>query len=191
MGFTLIEVLATVTLSALLMLGLMGVIGSLGRSGVLSSPTRQLRPTQRLENAADQIARDLQHARKLRVEYDRVICLSYRSIDPTTGAIDQRPSQIEYEIRRLAERSWLIRRQTRLDVLTNLNATTELICEGVTELGLGIDGSDSGFHHFNTSATSWTDPPQRLTVYIKPVETDRSTYQRQVILGTYRIEQPQ
>lgn len=187
----LIEVLATVTLSALLMFGLMGVIGSIGRSGALASTNKLQRQSQRLENAAEQIAEDLQHARKLRLEHDRVACLGYRCVDPATGAVDQRPAQIVYEIRRIAERSWLIRRQTRLDVLTNLNTSTELVCEGVSEFGLGGYDGDPGWTRFRTTTTSWIDPPERMTVYIKPVETDQPTYRRRIIMGTYRLEQRQ
>lgn len=142
-AFTLIEMLAATALSALLMVGLMRVIGTVRSPGRSEPSIRDRNASEapdRLQDAADLIQWDLVHARTIRWGQNTVTLEGYGSLqradrlsedDFSRGARPHRPVRVRYFLRTLAGQTWLVRRQTDLDDPTNRNTWAELVARGV------------------------------------------------------------
>lgn len=142
-AFTLIEMLAATALSALLMVGLMRVIGTV-RSPGRSEPSPLARNASEahegLLDAVNLIEWDLVHARTIQLGQNTVTVEGYGSLQRTDGlsrddfsriARPHRPVRVRYLLRTIAGQTWLIRQQTDLDDPTNRSTWTELVACGV------------------------------------------------------------
>ncbi len=135
-GFSLIEMLAAAALSAVLMIGLMAVIASVGR-------TRRAFAAQTEQSAwsagvADLLRFDLRNAQTVKAGPNALTLTGTGALDARTLAPSHRPVRVEYALRTAAGRSWLVRRQTDLDVLSNANAWSEAVCPGVAAFAVQL-----------------------------------------------------
>jgi prepilin-type N-terminal cleavage/methylation domain-containing protein len=129
-AFTLIEQLAALALSSLFMVAAAGVLAGMARDR--ASPVRQ--PDAALGRAAERIRTDLLDARRMTIGLDQITLCGFDSLDPHTLAPDHRPVRVIYRIEHDEGQSRLIRRQESLDLLSNHNAWSELVCNDVANL---------------------------------------------------------
>jgi len=139
-AFTLLEMLAAVVLSGVLMVGVLSVVRDLGAGG---SPIRaQLAShaaagADEIDHWVDLLREDLDHADEIDASKPNELILTGHS---ALGAADceqtHRPARVQYKLQDISGWPWLIRRQTALDVLTNSNVQRDLICHGVKRFEL-------------------------------------------------------
>ena len=126
-AFTMVELLAATALSAMLMIGVLGVIGVIGERA--SSPLTLI--DQPPDDALlRQLRWDLSHARSICVEGDRLLLRGYGGL-ADDGRPAHRPADVSYAVALLGQRPWLVRRQSELDALTNLNSRRDLLMADV------------------------------------------------------------
>jgi prepilin-type N-terminal cleavage/methylation domain-containing protein len=142
-AFTLIEMLAATALSALLMVGLMRVVGTVrlpGRSGQSPQAHNTSEAHDRFLDAVDLIQWDLVHARMIRLGQNTVTVEGYSSLQRTDRLLGgdrarvarpHRPVRVRYFLRTVAGQTWLVRQQTDLDDPTSRNTWAELVACGV------------------------------------------------------------
>lgn len=139
-AFTLIEVLAALTLVAMLMLVLMVVIGrmndSIRRGEALEDDPRMA--DGRLINL---LRHDLIHAQSVEGDGNDIVIVGYGGLDRVTHAATHGPVRITYRnCQTSADEAvpFLVREQVDLDDLTNRDASIELVGIGIR--GFRIDG---------------------------------------------------
>lgn len=153
-AFTLLELCIATVLSTVLMIGVLAVVMDLRDPALIASSDdavdESANPTLRRadeEAAVDAWVRllreDLDHAVVIdAVEPGRIAMIGYGALNGRCRRRVHRPVRIVYELVRRSEASWLIRRQTALDVLTNRNRRRDLVCSGIErfELASFMDG---------------------------------------------------
>ena len=168
-AFTLIELLLALALSAVLMLGLLTVIGAMGKTqAAMSSVMDGNRPEH--DRLIELLRIDLMHARQLHVakvtdsEQDKLSdqilfrLSSHGGSDRHTLEISHRPVEVTYSIRNIGSRNWVIRTQTDLDVLSNQNRWSQLVCTGVADLQVeSLNQSPTDESTFTSRSASSTE----------------------------------
>lgn len=147
-AFTLLEMLMATALSTVLMIGVMAVVADLGSAG-LDSSVRQRKPLETGGDPAPGIGRDalgawvgllredLRHATEVVASRDNELTLwGYGALDSRSRERTHRPVRVRYGIETVGGRSWLVRRQSLLDALTNQNVQRDLVCGGVRRFEL-------------------------------------------------------
>ncbi len=138
-GFTAMELLAACALTALLMVVVLSILGSMAaqRGALLRRPAK----APWVGQLADQLRWDFANSRRLRWQRGKLILVGYGGRDFTNDAVTHRPTRVEYAVKSVGTRSWLTRRETQLDSRSNVNSRTELACAGVSRLELtSLDG---------------------------------------------------
>ncbi len=159
-AMTTVELLAATALMAVLMLGVLGVVGSVG----LDDAIHRRQASQAWQHAAvDMIQRDLSHAQRVWQTGNKVVMEGYGSLDRGVFRTQEqhdrvarrsaahRPVRVEYRVVMGGDRSWLTRRQTHLDELTNRNTWSELVGCGVDAIRLEPDSVDLGLYPLGMS----------------------------------------
>lgn len=132
-SFTLIELMAALGLSSLLILGLLGVIGLVAdpaRDPTLGGLKEGTTPAP-LAAWIELLRHDLAHAQTMRAGENSLELRGYGGIAPDTRSVTHRPVRITYESRRAAGHHWIVRKQEALDEPTNFNTHSELVCGGI------------------------------------------------------------
>ncbi|HWE00784.1 MAG TPA: hypothetical protein VG326_00135 [Tepidisphaeraceae bacterium] len=137
-AFTLIEQLAALALATLFMLAAFGVLAALARN--FPQNRQAFAQDASFARAAELIRRDLTDARRVRVGDDQFTLCGFNSLEANTLAVDHRPVRVVYRIERNEHSSRLMRRQEALDVLSNRNAWSELVCENIAHIALVPQG---------------------------------------------------
>ena len=127
-AFTILEMLAATALTALLMLAVLHVIGSVGRSR--AAMARQPDSAWRA-NVLETLRLDLGHSTGVRFQPDGITLTGHAGLDPLTLAPDHQPVSVTYGITTLAGRSWLYRRQAPR-AGSGRQQWRELLCVDVT-----------------------------------------------------------
>jgi hypothetical protein len=143
-GFTLLELLLATVLSVVLMMGVLAVLTDLstGSQTFVASEASES-PVQRrvLEAWAELLRGDLSHAQSIEAcKPNRVVLRGSGALDNRARSRTHRPVEIHYELRRIQGRTWLVRRQRALDVLSNRNVQRDLVCTGVSKFELVAEG---------------------------------------------------
>lgn len=134
----LIELLAAVALSTLLMIALLGVTTTVRRD-LAAMPSR---------GVADQSARglrallthDLKHARGMTIEGDRLVLTGYAALDEQMHEPTHLPARVTYQL--LPGAGVLVREQVDQGNLTNREATIEVVAMGVADWV--VKGNENG-----------------------------------------------
>lgn len=130
-GFTLIEILATTALAALLLLAGFKVIASFGRAR--TTLARQEAARSYVPEVADLLRLDLANARYMKARPNELTLTGYCGLDPDTLDPNHRPVTVRYHLAGTGGGGGrLVREQTDLDVPTNRNRWSALVCSGVT-----------------------------------------------------------
>jgi hypothetical protein len=134
--------LATV-LSALLMVGLLAVVVSLGKP-VLRQGGRQVAAAADagpVEAVVRMLREDVQHAAELKsTAAGELRFIGYQALTGAGRATVHRPVEVVYRAEVVEGRTWLVRRQAALDVTTNQGVQRDLVASNITGLSVGVDG---------------------------------------------------
>ncbi len=137
-GFTLVETLVALALSALLMVACFRVIAAVGRGQATMARAAEadVLPGSPLSEAMATLRRDLTNARYVRAGDNVLTLTGYGGLDPTSLRPTHRPTRVTYRVRRAGGRAWLVREQSELDVPTNGGRTVAVVCSDVTVLAV-------------------------------------------------------
>jgi len=141
-AFTTIELLVATALAVMLMAGVLSVVGSIRLDPAASEP----RSGGAWPSAVVDLLRlDLTHAKSMQQRGNTLTLVGYSSLfheafeigeRPDSKPPQHRPVTIEYSVKNDGVHSWLVRRQTNLDELTNRNTWSELVGCGVLSFQL-------------------------------------------------------
>jgi len=172
-GFTLVELLAATALSAVLMLAVLQVIGSLGRS-------RAPRAGQAMPADADLVEllrHDLAQSTEIRYATSAFTLIGCADIAPGERVASHQPVTVTYSLMPLQGRSWLVRRQTARNTRSMDAPSIELVWPDVT----GLEVRPSGTPVVAT-ATAGASQPVPAAVVVRLVSSDGTLWQRELIV---------
>lgn len=132
-GFTLLEMLLALMVSAMLMAGVLAVVTGLGARGVAAAgPNAEGEQMAAAVDAWVRLLReDLANATAVAGLENELVLTGYVALAGAEAERTHRPVRAVYRIEDLAGRRWLVRRQALLDVLSNDNTRQDLLCRGV------------------------------------------------------------
>lgn len=128
-GLTLVELLAATALAGLLLAALSGVLETLRTQRETLRRNHPVAPWQ--ARARRQIRWDLAHARWMLVRPRELHLIGYAARGPD-GAVGHRPARVVYVVRTLGGRSWLLRRESRLEDRSRSRGPRRPVLSGVT-----------------------------------------------------------
>lgn len=143
-GFTMLELLMALALSAMLMIGVMAVIAQLGaksvrqasaHTGQAGQPGQAMEPGAgaAMESMARLMGEDIEQAEWVDATKPNQLELTgYCGLDDQGRGRLHRPVDVVYRLEQANGRTWLVRRQMLRDVLTNQNIQRDLVCGDVT-----------------------------------------------------------
>lgn len=186
-AFTLIELLVASALSVLLMVGVLRVVGSLKPDAKRKDATQSLNS----EALVRLLTWDMLNAQTIYQNDNTIVLTGYGSLErqkprdktnqPQIAA--HQPVKVEYEIRETKSGSWLIRRQTHLNDMTNHNAWTEVVSQGVrgfelkpTELQLIATGTIENWLREPSPV------PHNIQIIVELSDASKQTIDRLVVL---------
>jgi type II secretory pathway component PulJ len=129
-AFTLVELLAALSLTALLTAGLAGSLRGLNAQRKITADKLADRPARRRFLA--QLEREIAQANHLRAAPNRLVIVGFGSLDPSDSSNSHQPIEIEYAIETISNRSELVRRQRAVPQLNNQRRPAESILADVT-----------------------------------------------------------
>lgn len=135
-GFTLIEVLATTILAALLACVMLQVVSGLMRDTAAHAAAPDAAPPVDL---LDLLHRDLRQAGTVVMKGPRLVMDTHASLDPVTGEPLQRPATVTWYIQQAGGASWLIREQVLLDDVSDNRLSRRLIARGTGTIHAEVD----------------------------------------------------
>ncbi len=141
-AFTILELLAATALTALLMVAVLHVVGTLGASR--AALARQADVGAWRADLLDTLRRDLTNASQATFARDGVTLIGHGALDPVTLEFGHEPVTVVYGLATIHDRRWLVRRQAPRGGLSNQPAWVELLCPDITGFtirpagGLGI-----------------------------------------------------
>ncbi|MHB1156177.1 MAG: prepilin-type N-terminal cleavage/methylation domain-containing protein [Phycisphaerales bacterium] len=137
-GFTMLELLMALALSAMLMIGVMAVIAQLGAGSVRQAsadaqPGAALPGAGAMELMARLMGEDIGQAERVdATRPSQLELIGYCGLDDRGRGRLHRPVDVVYRLEQINGRTWLVRRQMLRDVLTNQNIQRDLVCGDVT-----------------------------------------------------------
>jgi prepilin-type N-terminal cleavage/methylation domain-containing protein len=129
-AFTLLELLACTALTAMLMLAVLQIVGSLGASRAVLARRPQVQPWR--ADLLDTLRRDLTNASQVTFQSGGMTLVGHASLDPADLTLGHQPATIVYGLTTLHGRTWLVRRQSPRDTLANTSPFAELLSPDVT-----------------------------------------------------------
>jgi prepilin-type N-terminal cleavage/methylation domain-containing protein len=140
-AFTLLELLAATALSALLMVAVLHVLGTISRDRrtVAARPGLQVWQADLL----DAFRRDLAGATGMRRGDNALILIGQAALDRRTLTPRDEPVTVTYGITMVRGRTWLTRRQEARDVRGNERPWMELFCPDI--VSFSVKPADAGF----------------------------------------------
>ncbi len=141
-GFTLVELLVTIALAAVVMIALMKVIGSTTRS---ADAIRNIDVRAKWQSDIISVIEwDLANATEVKTEAgSRLIVLGYGALDRRTSEPKHEPVEVTYELTESNDSFMLIRRQSQLNDPTNLAIHQEIMCVGVRGFSVSIEAASA------------------------------------------------
>jgi prepilin-type N-terminal cleavage/methylation domain-containing protein len=138
-AFTLLELLAATALSALLMVAVLHVLGTIGRD----RRTMAARPGPQVWRAdlLDTFRRDLAGSTAVRYGNNALVLTGQAALDLRTLAPRDEPVTVSYGLTTLHGRTWLTRRQGARNVRGNEGPWMELLCPDV--VGFSVRAADA------------------------------------------------
>jgi len=131
-GFTMIELLAASTLTAMMMVFVLGSVSGLTvRQKELEKSDRSPSWKNRL---VEQLRWDLTNAEIVEVQANRLLLTGFGGRDWKTGNPTQRRTEIVYEVKLTNNHGRLMRHETHVDELTNTNRRSDLMALGIASI---------------------------------------------------------
>ncbi len=128
-AFTLLELLAATALSALLMVAVLHVLGTIGRDRRTMAARRG--PQVWRADLLDGFRRDLTGSTGVRYGNNTLVLTGQAALDRRTFAPRDEPVTVIYRLAMLHGRSWLTRRQEARNARGNESSWMELLCPDV------------------------------------------------------------
>ena len=172
-AFTLVELLAATALSAVLMLAVLQVIGSIGRS----RPARGDTDLSQRDDLVELLRRDLSQSTSIRFGSNEVTLTGHSAIEPGTRALSHQPVTVTYVVMTIGGRSWLVRRQIARNGRSMDAPYIELVAPDVSRLEIQPTGMT-----VVALAPSGEGQPIPPTVVIRLTGSDGKTWERELIL---------
>ena len=138
-AFTLLELLASTALAALLMLAILKVVASLGASRAALARQAQVQPWR--TDLVETLRRDLSNASQITFGPDSVTLINHASLDSLDVTLGHQPVTVVYGLSTLHGRRWLVRRQSSRDSSASPSAFAELLCSDVTSFNIHPAGA--------------------------------------------------
>jgi prepilin-type N-terminal cleavage/methylation domain-containing protein len=138
-AFTLLELLASTALAALLMLAILKVVASLGASRAALAHQAQVQPWR--ADLVETLRRDLSNASQISFGPDSVTLISHASLDSLDVTLGHQPVTVVYGLSTLHGRRWLVRRQSSRDTSASPSAFAELLCSDVASFNIHPAGA--------------------------------------------------
>jgi hypothetical protein len=141
-AFTILELLAATALTALLMVAVLHVVGTLGASRTALARQADLGAWR--SDLINTLRRDFTNASQATFARDGVTLTGHGALDPVTLEFGHEPVTVVYGLATIHDRRWLVRRQSPRDGLSNQPAWVELLCPDITGFtirpaaGLGV-----------------------------------------------------
>lgn len=137
-AFTLLEVLAALVLSAVLMFGVMAVVASpRNRNLAAVVAVDPMAPgDDTLDRLADLLREDLMLARSVEAGADRLTLDGPLALDDASRERSHRPARVVYAVEKDANGAWLVRTQSAQDVLSTGIVRRDLVTRGVRRLAV-------------------------------------------------------
>jgi hypothetical protein len=143
-AFTLVELLASSVLAALLIVALLSVVGALGRDRRAHAAFDHDRTSQTTnENLLRLLQWDFSNATRWRSADGAYVFESHGSLNPKTLAPTNLPVTVRYQLNEAAGKRWLVRSQTPRDK-TSEGAWSAPLCADVADLVLIGAGNRPG-----------------------------------------------
>ena len=159
LGLTLLELVAATLLAAMLCVAVMGITADSARrhQAVVSQiPTKPW-----LAQLSEQIRWDILQARSFRVQSDGLELHGFGSRDFGTSVAYHGPAIITYQIIKVGDVRWLLRRETHTDDLTSNYVRTDFVCTNVEALRLAsLSGRHGGSEQKGGPLSDLLDPTQ-------------------------------
>lgn len=130
-AFTLVELLAATALSAVLMLAVFQVVGTLGRTRAVMNASAGQPLWQK--QVQELLRRDLTQSSLAKFEPSSLTLIGSASIRPAMQDVAHEPVTVTYAIRSLHGRPWLVRQQAARVVRANERPFVELVCPDVVD----------------------------------------------------------
>jgi prepilin-type N-terminal cleavage/methylation domain-containing protein len=141
-GFTLVEVVLATALAATLMVAVLGVTASLGRSQRVFAKETAREPDR--SATLDLLRRDLSQAQDAKLGNGLLDVIAYSALDPATLEPSQRPARVVYRVETHQAGSCLVREQVPLDQ-ASAEPWKEVVAWGVTGLNAqAVRGGGAG-----------------------------------------------
>ncbi len=170
-GFTMVEMLVVLVLSATLLTALMGITTILfGYQRTLTEKYPDIGWKNRLE---EQIRHDVCNSREYKVNSDSLELVGYAGCDMSTGSSTLAASNIRYFIEEVAGTPWLIRRETHRQN-THVVSSTELVCRGVEAIQVERLEAARFLHRADqgTEMSMFARLPERMEVRLHEMQTE-------------------
>jgi len=140
-AFTLLELLVATALSTLLIIGLMSVITSVAQTQAQSDPLEvdagAALDARAVEAWVALLREDLNHASATDVRVpNQLTLMGYAALEGAMRRTTHRPVQVRYRFESIGGRTWMVRRQRAMDVLTSENEQRDLVFAGATRFQL-------------------------------------------------------
>ncbi len=167
-GFTLIEAMAATALSAIMMTALMSVTTAIVRNGPDETTTDQ--PASWRRHVIEVFRRDLAHADTVQASPSRVVLTGHVSLDRETSSPTHQPAVVTYSLKRVADRSWLLRTQVDLEDHSLHNTWVQIVCAGVLSFevqtgDVAVDDPDLSTPAPAIASASETESPQPIEAF--------------------------
>lgn len=139
-GITLVEVLATATLSVLLLMALSRAVRVIHRhERILARANDEVAPWRR--RLREQLERDLLNSRQISVRADRLTLWGFAGRTPL-GRATLLPAELHYSIERRGEESWLIRESISSAGRNSQVGEQTILGDGIYQIAIGRPEDD-------------------------------------------------
>ena len=128
-AFTLVELLASMVLTTVLMLAIFQVLASVARQGRAMAATARTTVTPWQTDLVSAIRWDLVNANSLTADGNQLIVQGHGSLDRATLTRRHAPVEVSYTSRRISGRNWLVRRETS----AGASGWSALVCSDVEQ----------------------------------------------------------
>lgn len=158
-AFTLLELLMAAALSAVLMIGVLGVVSRLGSAAMASTTGDQVIGELPVESWVRLLRQDVSQAKRVTVPGDnQLTILGYSGLNASSRQGVHLPVLIQYQIQTVNNHPWLIRRQSPLDAHSNQKPLRDLVCGGIKRFELIADGKNPAAWRLRAWTADRPDP---------------------------------
>jgi hypothetical protein len=136
-AFSLVELLATLAATALLMVAVLNIVTHLSRDAARARAAVPL-PCERADRVVAMLRWDLSHARGVQQEAEpgRIVLCGYGGIDPVTRTPTYRPAQVRYRVVDSGGTPALVREQQYLDDARDPQPWSDLVSRAVSYVSI-------------------------------------------------------